>query len=50
MHQQIAGAAGFVGRLGDRLAPLVPAAQMLRRAVGCLQPGEGEVRLALRLI
>ena len=28
-RQQVAGAAGLVGRLGDRLTALVPAAQML---------------------
>ncbi len=35
--------AGLVGRLGDRLAPLVPAAQMLRRAVIGLEPGEAQM-------
>ena len=29
-RQQVAGAPGLVDGLGDRLAPLVPAAQMLR--------------------
>ena len=36
--------AGLVGGLGDRLAALLPAAQMLRRAVIGLQSGKGEVR------
>ena len=35
---------GSVDRLRDRLAALVPAAQVLRRAVIGLQPGKGEVR------
>ena len=43
-RQQVAGAPGPVGGLRDRLAPLVPAAQMLGRAVIGLQPGKGEVR------
>jgi hypothetical protein len=30
-RQQVAGMAGLVGGLGDRLAALLPAAQMLRR-------------------
>src|SRR5207237_307006 len=40
----VAGAAGLVGGPGDRLAALLPAAQVLRRAVIGLQPTKSEVR------
>src|SRR5204863_9810430 len=43
-RQEVAGAAGLVGGPGDRLAALLPAAQMLRRAVIGLQAAKGEVR------
>jgi hypothetical protein len=43
-RQQVAGTAGLVGGRGDRLAALLPAAQMLRRAVIGLQSAKGEVR------
>ncbi len=43
-RQQVAGAPGPVNGLRYRLAPLVPAAQVLGRAVIGLQPGKGEVR------
>src|SRR5207253_4780260 len=43
-RQQVTGMPGLVGRLYDRLAALVPAAQVLGRAVIGLQTGEGEVR------
>jgi len=45
-RQQVASAPGPIDRLGHRLAPLVPAAQVLGRAVIGLQPGKGEVRCA----
>jgi len=43
-RQQVACPPGSVDGLGDRLAPLVPAAQVLGRAVIGLQPGKCEVR------
>src|SRR5260370_27833806 len=43
-HEEIAGPAGLLGGLRDRLAALLPAAQMLRRAVIGLQSGKGEMR------
>ena len=43
-RQQLTGPPGPVDRLGNRLAALVPAAQMLGRAVIGLQSGKGEVR------
>jgi len=43
-RQEVAGLPGLLGRLGDRLTPFVPAAQVLGRAVIGLQPGKGEVR------
>src|SRR5271170_7009940 len=43
-RQEVAGPPGLVGGLRDRLAALLPAAQMLRRAVIGLQSAKGEVR------
>jgi hypothetical protein len=42
-YQQVAGPPGLVGRLSDRLAALVPAAQVLGGAVIGLQSSKGEV-------
>src|SRR5262249_7535255 len=43
-RQEVAGAPGLVGGPGDRLAALLPAPQMLRRAVIGLQAAKGQVR------
>jgi hypothetical protein len=42
--QQVAGPPGLVGGPRNRLAALLPPAQMLRRAVIGLQSGKGEMR------
>jgi hypothetical protein len=43
-HQEITRLSGFFRGFGDRVLPLLRAAQMLRRAVIGLQPGKGEMR------
>src|SRR3954452_12105755 len=43
-RQEVTGPPGLVRGPGDRLAALLPAAQMLRRAVIGLQSAKGEVR------